>query len=117
MIYPEIRNILSPDLEPPNLPDDPTDCEVAFQVLVGPKDGSEEDLFSFTVVTPVRLAQAVEPRWGRGNLVVLKFDWQLVAQAIAQLFANCGRETWDEVRAALAKELRGGENDGATAVN
>ena len=117
MIYPEIRNILSPDLEPPNLPDDPTDCEVAFQVLVGPKDGSEEDLFSFNVVTPVRLAQAVEPRWGYGNLVVLKFDWQIVAHAIAQLFAKCGRESWSEVRAALAKELIGGESGGSTAVN
>lgn len=117
MIYPEIRNIVSPDLEPPNLPDDPTDCEVAFQVLVGPKDGSEEELFSFTVVTPVRLAQAVEPSWGRGKLVVLRFDWQTVAQAIAQLFANCGRATWSEVKAALAKELVGGENGGGTTVN
>jgi hypothetical protein len=110
MIYPEIRNIVSPDLEPPNLPDDPTDCEVAFQVLVGPKDGVEEEVFSFTVVTPVRLAQAVEPRWGHGRLVVLRFDWQLVAQAIAQLFANCGRETWGEVRAELSKQLLGGTN-------
>src|ERR1051326_8425119 len=114
MIYPEIRNILSPDLEPPNLPDDPTDCEVAFQVLVGPKDGSEEEVFSFNVVTPVRLAQAVEPRWGRGNLVVLKFDWQLVAHAIAQLFAKCGRESWSEVRAAPGKELLRGGHGRAT---
>jgi hypothetical protein len=34
----------------------------------------------------------------------------LVAQAIAQLFANCGRATWSEVRAELSKELIGGAN-------
>jgi hypothetical protein len=77
----------------------------------------EEEIFSFTVVTPVRLAQAVEPRWGRGNLVVLKFDWQLVAHAIAQLFAKCGRETWSEVRAELNKELLGGANGGESTIN
>ena len=61
MIYPEIRSIRSPDLEPPNLPEDPTDCEVSFQMSVGPKDGAEEESFAFTVVTPIRLAQGAEP--------------------------------------------------------
>jgi hypothetical protein len=106
MIYPEIRNIHSPDLEPPNLPEDPTDCEVSFQVLVGPKDGEGEEVFNFTVVTPIRLAQSVEPQWGRGKLVVLKFDWQVVAQAIAKLFAHCGRPTWKEIVEELNRQLR-----------
>lgn len=106
MIYPEIRNIVSPDLEPPNLPDDPTDCEVSFQLLVGPNGGEETEVFNFAVITPIRLAQGVEPQWGRGKLVVLKFDWQTVAEAIAKLFAQCARPTWNETVDALNKELR-----------
>lgn len=117
MIYPEIRRIHSPDLEPPKLPEDPTDCEVAFQVAVGPKEGEEEAVFAFSVITPIRLAQAVEPLWGRGKLVVLKFDWPVVAQAIAQLFAQCGRPTWPEVTAELNKALLGELDDSKPAVN
>src|ERR1041384_2057180 len=102
MIYPEIRNILSPDLEPPNLPDDPTDCEVAFQVLVGPKDGSEEEVFSFTVVTPVRLAQAVagrggggaKRRGGGGKPAGRSSDGRWGARASAQLSAIWGGGRW-----------------------
>ncbi|HEY3306418.1 MAG TPA: Imm8 family immunity protein [Candidatus Binatia bacterium] len=105
MIYPEIRRIHSPDLDPPNLPEDPSDCEIHFQVLVGPKDGEGEEAFSFTVVTPLSLARSAESQWGRGKLLVPKFDWPGVAQAIAQLFARCACPTWREVKVELNKEL------------
>jgi hypothetical protein len=105
MIYPEIRRIHSPDLEPPNLPEDPSDCEISFQVSVGPKDGEGEETFYFTVVTPLSLARNSEAEWGRGKLLVPMFDWAAVAQAIAKLFARCACPTWSEVKIELSKEL------------
>jgi hypothetical protein len=105
MIYPEIRHIHSPDLEPPNLPEDSSDCEISFQVIVGPKDGEEEEAFHFTVATPLSLARSPEAQWGRGKLIIPAFDWSAVAQAIAQLFARCACPTWREVKAELNKEL------------
>jgi hypothetical protein len=105
VVCPEIRRIHSPDLEPPNLPEDPSDCEVLFQVVIGPKDGEGEEAFSFTVVTPARFAKASEARWGRGRLIVPMFEWAVVAQAIAKLLAQCACRTWGEVVAELNKEL------------
>ena len=105
MINTELRYIHCPDLEPPALPDDPTDCEVAFQVVVGLKDSHEEATFRFSVVTPSRLQRADGPTWGRGKLIVGRFEWSAVAQAIAGLLARCTRPTWPEVVAALAREL------------
>src|SRR5688572_32151486 len=57
MIWPEIRRISSPDLEPPNLPKNPADCEILFQLFVGPKDDEGEEAVSFTVMTAARLAK------------------------------------------------------------
>ncbi|GEM_PF-830514 len=105
MIYPEIRNIHSPDLEPPNLPDDPGDCEISFEVFIGPKDGEGEEAFQFTVITPARLARRGEARWGRGKLILPFFEWAAVAQSVAKLLAQCGRPTWGEVTSELNKEL------------
>jgi len=105
MIYPEIRSIHSADLEPPNLPADPSDCEIFFQVIVGPKDGEGEEAFHFTVATPLSLARRPEAQWGRGKLIIPAFDWPGVVQAIAELFARCASPTWREVKAELNKEL------------
>jgi hypothetical protein len=105
MVYPEIRGIHSSNLEPPNLPEDPSDCEICFQVIVGPKDGEGEEAFSFTVITPIQLAKGSEAQWGRGKLIVPAFDWSAVAQAIAKLFAHCPCPTWREVKIELSKEL------------
>src|SRR5712691_3718062 len=105
MIYPEIRRIHSPDLKPPNVPEDPSDCEILIQVLIGPKDGEGEEAFGFTVVTPLHLARGSEPQWGRGRLIVPRFDWPAVAQAIAKLLARCACPTWREVKIELSKEL------------
>ncbi|MCI0627439.1 MAG: immunity 8 family protein [Acidobacteria bacterium] len=105
MIYPEIRHIHSPDLDPPNMPEDPSDCEISFQAFVGPKDGDGEEAFNFTVVTSARLVRESGARWGRGKLIVPAFEWPAVVQALAQLLANCARPTWAEVAEELNKEL------------
>src|SRR5690349_3002021 len=75
LVHPEIRNIHSPDLEPPALPPDPFDCEVSFVVRVGARGGEAEASFTFSVITPVRLAKSTEGIWGRGRLIMPAFEW------------------------------------------
>jgi len=105
MICPEIRHIHSPDLDPPNLPADPSNCEISFQAFIGPKDGEGEEIFNFTVVTAARFAEASEAQWGRGKLILATFEWSAVVRAVAKLLAECARPTWGEVVAELNKEL------------
>ena len=106
MICPEIRRIYSPDLDPPNLPEDPNNCEIFFQVFIGPKDGEGEEAFNFEVVSAAHFAESSEAQWGRGKLIVAVFEWSAVVQAVAKLLAQCARPTWGEVVAELNKELR-----------
>jgi Immunity protein 8 len=105
MIYPEIRHIHSPDLDPPNLPADATNCEIRFNALIGPKDGDGQETFTFTVVTAGRVASAPEAQWGRGKLLLATFAWSSVVQAVAKLLAQAARPTWGETVAELNKEL------------
>lgn len=112
MIQPQLRNIVSPNLEPPNLPEDPLDCEVLFQAMVGPADGDGGEIFVFAVVTPVRLARTPEATWGRGRLIVPKFDWELVVLAVAELLVECAADDWSEVVAQLDRSLRWIPSDG-----
>ena len=106
MVFPELRDILCPDLVPPALPADPADCAVSFQVLIGPVGGEGSDAFSFTVATPSRLLHSADARWGRGYLIVERFDWDVVVEAVARLLACCGRPTWEEVVQQLNHELQ-----------
>jgi hypothetical protein len=106
MLYPEIRSIASPDLEPPALPADPSNCAISFRAFIGPKDGGAATAYDFTVVTPTYLARALGHTWGRGFLIVDIFDWTVVVRALAQLLAQCSAPTWDGVLLELDRELR-----------
>ena len=106
MIFPELRNIVSPDLEPPALPPDPADCAIPFHALIGPRGSEQAEAFVFLVVTPTSLRRLAEPAWGRGYLIVETFEWAPVIKAIAQLLVQCARPTWEEVLRELDRELR-----------
>jgi hypothetical protein len=112
MVSPELRHIVSPDLEPPALPAVPADCAVHFQAVIGPRGGEGAEAFAFIVATPAYLQRMPGPTWGRGHLIVPEFDWTVVVQAIAQLLARCARPTWDEVAAQLDRELHRQHEDG-----
>lgn len=116
MIQPELRGIQSPDLVPPALPPDPSDCAVRFDALLAPQGEPEAaaEAYGFIVVTPSQLRQLSAPTWGRGLLIVPAFDWAMVVQAVAQFLVQCARPTWDEVRAELRRELHGPVVDPAT---
>jgi hypothetical protein len=106
MVYPELRSILSPDLEPPTLPADPQDCSVEFRLQIGPRGGGDVEAYSFTVVTPAHLRRSTGPVWARGYLIIDVFDWHAVVLAVAQLLAECARPSWTEAVAELGRQLR-----------
>jgi hypothetical protein len=105
MVYPELRHILSPDLEPPALPEDPADCAIPFEALIGARGGEGAEAFAFTAVTAAYLRHSVGPTWGRGYLILEVFSWETVVHALALLLAHCARPTWQEVAGELNKEL------------
>lgn len=109
MIHPELRGIESQDLTPPALPDDPAVCAVRFDAAIGPREepAVPSESYGFIVVTPAALRQLDAPTWGRGLLIVDRFEWASVVQAVAELLTRCARPTWSEARDELRRELHG----------
>ena len=105
MVTPELKSLGSSDLERPAIPRDPTNCSIALQASIGPKNAHGEELFQFQVVTPTFLATNGLPRWGRGLLIVEQFSWPAVERALERLLAHAHRNTWAEVAAVLNHEL------------
>jgi hypothetical protein len=106
MVIPQLKSLYSPDLEPPALPMDASDCCILFQASIGPKDGEGDELFTFEVVTPRYLERSALPCWGRGLLIVDSFTWQSVGSALAGLLAQAQRESWRETAEALNHDLQ-----------
>jgi hypothetical protein len=106
MVIPQLKSLFSPDLEPPALPTDVSDCCVLFQASIGPKDAEGEELFTFEVVTPRYLERSGLPCWGRGLLIVDSFTWQAVGGALAALLAQAHRGSWRETAEALNHDLQ-----------
>jgi hypothetical protein len=121
MVFPELRDIRSPDLIPPALPSEPDDCAVRFEILVAPAGQGGEDTpsegFTFVVATPAHMVRDFGAAWGRGFLLVPRFEWATVGHALAALMARCARPTWLEVVTAISSELQwvpsGAEGGGA----
>ncbi len=105
MIQPDIKSILSHDLEYGKEPPDSEDCSVVIEVEIGPKEQEGADIFSFEVITPKFLMRKAETRWGRGCLIVDSFSWSVVENAVQKLLSHCARQTWQEVATEIGKEL------------
>ena len=59
LVIPELKNIISTDIDYGQLPPDTEDCQVACQADIGPKGGEGEEIFFFTVVTPIAIFKSV----------------------------------------------------------
>lgn len=105
MVIPEIKSILSLDVERPALPPDPDNCHVQLDVGIGPKDAEAAELFSLSVVTPKYLAHSSLPSWGRGMLIVTEFSWSAVDRMLERLIDRASKESWNEVANELSKTL------------
>ena len=104
MIIPRLKSLHALDLSAPELPDNPENCWVNLDAVIGPEGSEGGDNFSFAVVTPNALA-VDEPRWGRGLLIVSVFSWPVIHALVERLLSRAARPSWPEVAAELAKEL------------
>lgn len=102
-MQPKVKSIFSPTLAEMELPSDVSNCEVQFELEIGPEDTDISELFGFTVISTQRLEQTGLPRWGAGLLIVDDFSWDSVAQALSQTIASATRETWAESVVELRK--------------
>jgi hypothetical protein len=105
MITPQLKTLVSADLDRPNVPDEPGNCEVALEATIGPDSSDASEVFAFSVVTPAALGRETRFRWGRGLLIVPTFSWEIVDHALARLLAHCSRATWPEVARQLNQNL------------
>ena len=105
MITPQLKTLMSADLERPKLPDDPSDCEIAIEATIGPTGSDDAEIFQFCVITPTALVRETRFRWGRGLLIVPTFSWETVDVALARLLAHCVRPSWVEVAQELNRIL------------
>ena len=104
MPLPVLYGFYSPDLERDALPAEPESCAVLVSAEIGPATGGSES-FSFVVVTPDQILNGDGIRWGRGCLVVKRFSWEAVEQALIKLLMFADRPSWKESAQELAKEM------------
>jgi immunity protein 8 of polymorphic toxin system len=105
MVIPELKSLMSPNLERGQLPPDPEDCRVSFQAEIGPRGQEGTEIFSFVAITPRALARDLGARWGRGYLIVGCFSWDTVDRELKKLIHRLAGSSWTEVAEELAKEL------------
>src|SRR5262245_35859258 len=105
MVFPTLKSLTSPDLGHEALPEDPAECEVLVEALIGPCDRPGEENFACSVGPPRLVERRAGPRSGRGLLIVPEFSWTTVRACVDKLLADAARETWQEVAVELNKEL------------
>ena len=105
LVIPELKRLVSSDLDYGNQPVDASDCEIYCEAEIGMKGELGADVFFFTVATPKFLLRQGGCRWGRGYLIVDSFSWEAVESAIKKLLAQSSGNTWDEVAKKLNMAL------------
>jgi len=102
---PDIKSIGSPDLEEPRLPENPSNCQILIEAVIGTTDIDGGDLFSFLVITPAALGDVGLPRWGRGLMIVDSFSWDAVRRLLDRLLDHSAADDWHTIAMNLSKEL------------
>ena len=115
-MIPEIKSIMSRDLEYGLLPEKPDDCEVLIEVEIGPKGEASVDVFFLTAITPKAIMRKTETRWGRGYLITPTFSWSDVEKALRSLLMRCSGDDWAEISGKLSMMLNG-EHENQTSLN
>ncbi len=97
----EIKSINSSD----EYPADPEDAFVSVQADIGVRGQDGADEFQFVVATPKALLKLGLPTWGKGLLIVERFDWRDIRKALDELLTRCSGMDWVQVSAKLNREL------------
>ncbi|MEH7651682.1 Imm8 family immunity protein [Bacillus safensis] len=88
------------------------DFTIDIQVDIGPKDGEGSETFSLTVCSPKRLEKILKERpneveIGRGLLIMIDFNVDIIEYTIDKIIENCKRPTWGAVSQALSSYFYG----------
>lgn len=105
IIFPEIKSIISPDLDNDKNPQDPLDCSIPIEVEIGIKGKEGADLFQLTVVTIQCLQRRNESFWGKGYLITPSFSWNNVKESLEKMLMHCSGESWNDVAIKISSFL------------
>jgi Immunity protein 8 len=113
-MHAELRGMYSPDVLQCDLtawrPHDGDCFAIAIGAFIGPSEAPlGEELFTFTVCTPIWLASHVSPKgfeFLRGVILVSSWDYSTVERAIRDLCLRTEGDTWDEVTQMLDRYVR-----------
>ena len=104
---PELKGLDSSDLpDGQSLPQNPDNCWIVVTASIGISGEPGADLFVFYVCTLERLRQMTEtggPVSGRHLLIVSRFDWDAVEQAIISICNEVEGDTWEVISRKLAQ--------------
>ena len=109
MIRPVLQLLTSPDLHNMEAgPDDPHNCYVLVQALIGLEGEAGGEVFYFQVCTPSALAQLIpsgKGLSGKSFLFVEVYDYGVVRDAIISICADAARtaRNWDEFALAMCR--------------
>lgn len=86
------------------LPRDPDDCWILVYANIGMEGSADAETFLFYVCTLKRITRMVHHEGfelGRHLVLLERFDWRRVEEAIGAVCAECTGETWEEIASKL----------------
>lgn len=87
-------------------PEDPECFDVWITASIGPVGEEGAELFQFRVTTPAYLARTVvgdEAQWMRHTLLVVRYDPQIVREALERYLDPLEGDDWNEVAQKVAR--------------
>lgn len=105
-LFAELRYL---DTNEPSEPADLDDFAIGVQAPIGPRGHPGEEVFYFTVCTPSWLQQRLTADkfiFGAHKLIVARFDWGTIEEAIRDLCRRVSGSTWEEVANKLSGFLQ-----------
>lgn len=106
----KLKGIYSPNLPSGygELPDNPKDCWIVIHADIGVEDELGADCFILYVTTPLFLIKSITTeqfQLGRGLLIVDKFDWDVILDAIDTVCAKAEADSWSDVVSQLSRSF------------
>lgn len=110
MIRPELRELDCPELDDEALkeyaPSDPGCVALRVDAFIGERGKAGEDIFYFLVRTPQYLADELatgEYRFGRNYLILPRYSYGLLWEAISDLCEGIEGPDWETVAGRLGR--------------
>jgi hypothetical protein len=108
----QLRALSSPDVGTAELgaysPTDPSEFGLLIEAEIGPAGDDGSDVFQFLAASPAWLATRAAAkgyRWGRGCLLMDRWDLRIVESAIRDLCVRAEGDDWPSVARQLGESL------------